>query len=250
MSFLFWSYLFKLINSIFFQQPWFPLHYILYIRGGWPGPHGRTSKSWEHFQNAQYCAWSPYMKYTLTHFPVEYFEANLTRSFDMKVRTASTFYVLFKAWMGGDGGVKDTPLYERWRGMGWDEGSKSAIGKMVKMGKINHPSHHHTLDPSPHNLLSAGFSLRSHFWNLLRGKRCLRKVLGCREIAQLVPHSFPPSYKYKYTSMQTQKREIQQLICVIHRPLTNTLTLELNFWKSFGKKMHQGHFCSTGIIIR
>ena len=101
MSFKCWSYISKLINSIFFQQPRFPLHYILYIRGGWPGPHGRTSKSSEHFQNAQYCAWSPYMKYTLTHFPVEYFEANLTRSFDIKVRTASTFYVLFNAWMGG-----------------------------------------------------------------------------------------------------------------------------------------------------
>ena len=61
--------------------------------------------------------------------------------------------------------MKDTPLSERWRGMGWDEGSKSAIGKMVKMDKIDHPSHHHTLDPSPHNLLSAGFSLKSHFWN-------------------------------------------------------------------------------------
>ena len=52
------------------------------------------------------------MKYTLTHFPVEYFEANLTRSFDIKVRTESTFYVLFNAWMGGDGGVKDT-IYSR-----------------------------------------------------------------------------------------------------------------------------------------
>ena len=90
--------------------------------------------------------------------------------------------------------------------------------------------------------------LESFMW-----KAVLEESLGCREIAQLVPHRFPPSYKYKYTSIQTRMREIQQLICVIHRPLTNTLTLELNFWKSFGKKCTRDSFAQmvslSGITI-
>ena len=125
--------------------------------------------------------------------------------------------------MGGDGGVKDTPLYERWRGMGW--GVKVSYWQNGQNGQ-NRPSlpSSHPWPVSPQSTLGWIFPekplLESFTW-----KAVLEESFGfCREIAQLVPHSFPPSYKYKYTSIQTQMREIQQLICVIHRPLTNTNT--------------------------